>query len=101
MTMRLGSLAIGVIAVLTAAGIGVRYWVHGHLNASFCLLSLFFSTNLLICYWETCLILHLDLIRQRAEYWRQRREETGRSPVLEFLTTEIPLTKILSPQAGA
>ena len=33
--MRVGSLAIGVIAVLTAAGIGVRYWVNGHLNATF------------------------------------------------------------------
>ena len=75
MTIRMGSLAIGVIAVLTAAGIGGRYWVNGHLNAYFCLLSLFFSTNLLICYWETCLILHLDLIRQRAEYWRARRRK--------------------------
>ena len=64
------SLAIGFIAVLTAAGIGGRYWVNGHLNAWFCLLSLFFSTNLLICYCETCLFRQLDLIRQRAEYWR-------------------------------
>ena len=98
MTVRVGLLAIGVIAVLTAASIGVRYGANGHLNAYFCLLSLFFSTNLLICYWETCLILHLDLIRQRAEYWRARREETGQSQVVEFLTTEIPLTKILSPR---
>ena len=100
MTIRLGSLAIGVVAVLTAADIGGRYWVNGHLNAYFCLLSLFFSTNLLICYWEACLILHLDLIRQRGEHWRARREETGRSPVVEFLTTKIPLTKILSPGRG-
>ena len=98
--MRVGTLAIGVIAVLTAAGIGGRYWVNGHLNAWFCLLSLFFSTNLLICYCETCLFRQLDYIRQRAEYWRQRREETGRSPVVEFLATEVPLTKILSPRYG-
>ncbi|MYJ53452.1 MAG: hypothetical protein F4090_00780 [Nitrospira sp. SB0672_bin_25] len=94
-------MAVGVIAVLTAAGIVVRYWVHAHLNVWFCLLSLFFSTNLLICYWETCLIRYFDLIRQRAGYWRQRREETGRSPFVEFLKTEIPLIKVLSPQAGA
>ena len=99
--MRLGSLAIGVVAVLTAAGIGGRYWVNGHLNAWFCLLSLFFSTNLLICYCETCLFRQLDYIRQRAEYWRQRREETGRSPVVEFLTTEVPFRKILSPAVWA
>ena len=67
----------------------------------FCLLSLFFSTNLLICYCETCLFRQLDYIRQRAEYWRQRREETGRSPVVEFLATEVPLTKILSPTVWA
>ena len=101
MTIRLGSLAIGAIVVLTAAGIGVRYWLNGNLNASFCLLSLFFSTNLLICYWETCLIRHLDLIQQRAEYWRARREETGRSPIVEFLTTEIPLTQILCTRVAA
>ena len=89
MTIRLGSLAIGVVAVLTAADIGGRYWVNGHLNAYFCLLSLFFSTNLLICYWEACLILHLDLIRQRAEYWRARREETGqRSSLRRISLTE-------------
>ena len=101
MTIRMGSLAIGVVAVLTAAGIGVRYGVNGHLNVYFCLLSLFFSTNLLICYWEICLIRQPDLVRQRAEYWRTRREETGRSPIVEFLTARIPLTKILSPQVWA
>ena len=98
MTIRLSSLAIGVIVVLTAAGIGVESGVDGYLNTYFCLLSLFFSTNLLNCYWETCLIRHLDLIRQRVEYWRARGEETGRSPVVEFLTPEVPLTKILSPR---
>ena len=49
--MRVGLLAVGVIAVLTAAGIGVRYWVNGHLNAWFCLLNLFFldqSADLLL-----------------------------------------------------
>jgi len=31
--MRVGLLAIIVVAVLTAAGISGRYWVNGHLNA--------------------------------------------------------------------
>jgi len=101
MTIRLSSLAIGVIAVLTAVGIGGRYWVNGHLNAYFCLLSLFFSTNLLICYWEACLFWRRDSIGQRTEYWRQRREETGRTPAVEFLTTKVPLTQILSPTVWA
>lgn len=99
--MRVGLLAIVVVAVLTAAGISVRYWVNGHLNAIYCALSLFFSVNLLICYWEVCLFRQQDLIRQRAEHWRRWREETGRTPAVEFLTAEIPLTRILSPAVAA
>ena len=99
--MRLGSLGTAVIAVLTAAGIGVRYGWNGHLNASFCALSLFFSTNLLICYWEVCLFRHQELVRQRAEHYRRRREETGRTPAIEFLTTEVPPARIFSPSVWA
>ena len=99
--MRVGLLAFVVVAVLTAAGISVRYWVNGHLNAIYCALSLFFSVNLLICYWEVCLFRQQDLIRQRAEYWRRRREDTGLTPAVEFLATGIPLTRCLSPSVGA
>lgn len=99
--MRVGSAALLAIAVPAAAGIGVRYWVSGHLNAAFCLLSLFFSANLLICCWETSLFRHLDLVRQRAEHWRRRREETGQSPAVEFLTSRIPFTRVVSPSVAA
>ena len=82
--MPVGLLAALVIAFLTLLGVGTRYYVHGDLNAIHCLFSLFFSTNLLICYWEACLFVRRDYIERRVEHWRDRRRETGRIPAGEF-----------------
>ena len=90
-----------VIATLTLAGIGARYWVRGDFNVIHALLILFLSINLVICYWEVCLFLRRDYIGLRAEYWRKRWQETGRKPATEFLTAKVPLTRILSPTVWA
>ena len=90
-----------VIALLTLAGIGLRYHIHGDFNVIHGLFSLFFSTNLLICYWEMCLYFRRDHIAARSRYWRRRREETGRTPAVEFLTTRVPLSRMLSPTVWA
>ena len=90
-----------VIAILTLAGIGARYWVRGDFNVIHALLILFLSINLVICYWEVCLFLRRDYIERRTEYWRKRWRETGRKPSTEFLTTKVPLTKVLSPMVWA
>ncbi len=90
-----------VIAILTLAGIGARYWTRGDFNVVHALLILFLSINLVICYWEICLFLRRDYIERRAEYWRKRWLETGRKPAIEFLTAKIPLTKVLSPTVWA
>ncbi len=90
-----------VIAILTLAGIGGRYWLHGDFDVIHALLILFFSINLWICYWEICLFLERDHIERRAEYWRRRRQETGRTPAIEFLTGKAPLARILSPALWA
>ena len=95
-----GLLAGLVIAVLTLLGIGGRWYLHGDLNVIHGLFSLFFSTNLLICYWEMCLFFRRDHIGTRAEYWRRRRRETGRTPAIEFLTSRMPLGRFLSPRVG-
>ncbi len=50
-----GLLIALVIALLALPGIGTRYYVHGDVIPIHCLFSLFFSINLLICYWEMCL----------------------------------------------
>ena len=90
-----------VIAILTFAGIGGRYWLRGDFDIIHALLILFFSINLWICFWEICLFLKRDHIERRAEYWRRRRQETGRTPAVEFLTGKVPLAKSLSPDSWA
>ena len=96
-----GLLAALVVGLLALFGIGTRYYVSGDFNVIHCLFSLFFSTNLLICYWEACLFLRRDHVKTRAEYWRRRQRETGRTPAVEFLSTRVPLRRILSPTVWA
>lgn len=94
-------LATLAIALLLLAGVGIRYSVHGDLNVVHGLLSLFFSTNLVICYWEACLFLRRDYIETRADYWRRWQSDTGRTPAIEFLTARVPLRQALSPTVWA
>ena len=96
-----GLFAALAIVLLAMLGIGTRYYVFGDLNAIHSLLSLFFSANLVICYWEICLFLKRDYIEERTEYWRARQRETGRTPAVEFLLTRVPMTRIFSPSVWA
>ena len=96
-----GLFAALVVAVLTLLGVGSRYYAYGDINAVHGLLSLFFSTNLLVCYWEMCLFLKRDYIEERTDYWRTRKRETGRTPAFEFLLTRVPLRRILAPTVWA
>ncbi len=90
-----------VIAALSAAGIGARHGLRGDFDVIHALLILFFSINLVICHWEICLFFRRDYIEKRAEYWRERRQKTGRTSALEFLTGRVPLTRILSSTTWA
>ncbi len=101
LTVPVGLLSSLVIAILALSGIGTRYYIHGDLNLIHSLLSLFFSVNLLICYWEACLFLRRDYIEARTDYWRERRRETGRTPIGDFLVTRVALTRVLSPTLWA
>ena len=96
-----GLLAVLIVALLALAGIGGRYWTRGDLDEIHALLSLFFSVNLVICYWEQCLFFKRDYVEKRAEYWDDRRRETGRTPVVEFLVHRVPLGRIVSPTLWA
>ena len=96
-----GLVAVVAVALLALPGIGVRYLLHGDVDAFHCLFSLFFSINLLIAYWEICLFFRRDYIEKRAEFWRRRWRDTGRTPALEFLTSSVPLNRILSPTVWA
>ena len=85
-----------MLAVLAVPGLAARYWAEGHLSLVYVVLCLFFATNLLICWWEMCLFFRRDYIEKRVQYWRKRWDETGRSPVVDFVLTRVPLKQALS-----
>jgi len=85
-----------VIAVLTVGGIAVHHSLYGSANITFCLISLFLSINLLICYWEICLFLRKDYIEKRHQYWKQK-QAAGGSPAMEFINAKVSSKNFLSP----
>lgn len=99
--MPFGLLAALVIALLSLLGIGGRWCLHGDFDVVHALFSLFFATNLLICYWEMCLYFRRDRIGERAEYWRGRQRETGRRAAFAFLSARMSPKRFLSPATGA
>ena len=96
-----GLLAALAVAALALTGVGTRYYVRGDLDVLHCLLSLFFSANLVVCYWEACLFFRRDYIEERTGYWRRRQRDTGRRPATEFLSAKVPLRQALSPTVWA
>ncbi len=96
-----GLFAALLVSVLALFGMGTRYYTHGDLNLIHSVLSLFFSVNLLVCYWEICLFFRRDYIERRTDYWTERQRETGRTPAGEFLASRVPLTRIFSPTVWA
>ena len=96
-----GLLVALLIMVPALLGIGTRYYTYGDFNFIHAYLNLFFSINLLICYWEVCLFLRRDYIEARTEYWCAYRHETGRTPAREFFFSKVPLTRAVSPTVWA
>ncbi|MXZ72322.1 MAG: hypothetical protein F4Z04_12590 [Acidobacteria bacterium] len=99
--MPAGLWALLAIALLALPGIGARYHLNGDFHVLHVVFSLFFSVNLLICYWEACLFFRRDYIEARRVYWRDRARGTGRRPVREFLSTSVPPGRVLSPTIWA
>ena len=85
-----------VIVALAALGMVIRYSLFGHLSLVYCVFAVFFSTNLLICFWEISLYLGHDQLGRRADHWRNLHRETGVSPAMAFLGSKVP-SKNLSP----
>lgn len=99
--MPAGLLAALKIALVAALGIAHRQYWHPDIGVAYVVLALFLSTNLVICYWEICLFFRRDYIESRTDYWRERRQQTGRNPAIEFLATKVPLKSALSPTVWA
>lgn len=95
------SLPAGIVAgieivILTVLSIGVHYILYGSVNILFCLVSLFLSINLLICFWEICLYLRRDYIQERNTYWRERQERTGKLATGEILSARVSRQNLFS-----
>ena len=84
------------IGLLTGFGIGIHYLLYGSVNSIYCLVSLFLSINLLICFWEICLFLKRDYIEERNKYWGERQKQTGITPAVEFLATRVSKDNLFS-----
>lgn len=96
------ALVVGlVIGGGTLLGMLVRLQTHGDLNFLHFVFCLFFSTNLLVCYWEACLFFRRGKIAGRAEYWREVQARTGRSPAHSFFVARIRPAQLLSPTVWA
>ena len=94
-------LAGGIIVLLTLAGLGSQLWLHAGTGPVLGLLSLFFSINLLVCYWEICLWSRHEYIKERTHFWLNWRRETGQSAIKEFLFSVVPFKRVLSPTLWA
>ena len=90
-----------VIVGLTLVGVVTRLSLYAELDALYVVFAVFFSTNLLISYWEICLFHKRDFIEQRGAQWRKRQEESGRSPVVQFLLAKVALARPFSPTLWA
>ena len=84
------------VASLVFAGNYIRYSLHGNFDIIYLIFSLFFTVNLLICYWEICLFIHRDSLATRTHYWRERTSRSKRDPPVEFLVMKVPLRRIVS-----
>ncbi|MYB33771.1 MAG: hypothetical protein F4X92_01285 [Gammaproteobacteria bacterium] len=86
---------------MTGTAIGLRYWYQESFNVAHVFMTLFFSINLVICYWECCLFLKADCVEQRAEYWSRRQQQSGRRAAIGFLLDRVTISKILSANVWA
>ena len=93
--MPVWAVAIALIALILATGILTRLASGGTLDPAYCALALFFSINLLICFWEACLFGRHESVERRAPCWRERRAG-GSSVAIEFLAARVPLREALS-----
>ena len=93
--MPVWAVAVVLIALIFSAGLLTRLTSDGALDPAYCALALFFSINLLICFWEACLFGRHASVERRAPYWRERRAG-GASVAIEFLNTRVPLREALS-----
>lgn len=96
--MKIWSIVCFFVVLLTGVSLGLRYWTAGELDSAHTLLSFFLVVNVLICYCEICLLLRVDTLEDRRQYWKSQQATTDAVPAIRFLTTSVPLRQIASPR---
>ncbi|MCY3541444.1 MAG: hypothetical protein OXH31_06005 [Gammaproteobacteria bacterium] len=99
--IRVLSFSLLCITVLIVCGFGTRLYLKQELSIIYAILSVFFSINILICWWEACLFWQRTRVENRTSYWHERRVQTGKLPHVEFFATKIPLKQAFSSKTWA
>lgn len=89
------------VGILIVVGLATRYYIQQNLSVIHTILSVFFSVNILVCWWEACLFWHRTRVETRTSYWRERRNQTGKLPHVEFFISKVPLKQVLSSKTWA
>lgn len=89
------------IVLLTGIGVVSRLMYAPEVDVTHFILSVFFATNLLICFWEVCLFLRQDYIQQRTPYWHAIQRDTGRSAALTFFFSRVGWRQVFSLELWA
>ncbi len=95
------------LAVVVASGLGVAIPVglhfaqHGVVNVHQVALAFFFWLNAIIAFWEIALFRHIDLVHEQYEGFRLSYRGREMDRALEFFSTRIPLSEILSTRHWA
>ena len=82
-----------VVVSLWAPFLSVHFFAHGF-NFAFASITLFCAINLLICFWEICLYVHIDHIKHVYEGKKKKVEKGSLGKI--FLFQDAPLTEMLS-----
>ena len=95
--MRVYQIVVFAVVTGTLIPVGLHYDVHHVWNVHQMGLAFFLWLNTIICFWEICLLLKIDLIEE--EYARFQKEYEGRElhRVKDYCFTKVPFTQILAP----
>ena len=95
--MRIYQIVVLAVVTGTLIPVGLHYDVHHVWNIHQLGIAFFLWLNTIICFWEICLFLKIDLIEE--EYARFLKEYEGRElhRVKDYFFTKVPFTKILAP----
>ena len=85
-----------LVAIVFVAGVSLAtgFYVIGRFNPFYSTLTVFFSVNLIVVYWEICLLVKQSYIEERVQYWTEQLDTVNVKPIYQFLSTRVPLSQV-------